>query len=106
MVWKNIWDMLHVLTGGLLLMKFYIFYTSKDGIIRKIFMMMSLVVAYHFIFTVIFDKIGINYEWSEALTTIPVFIVMLICLFLLRRYSEQHKKETNLVKHELDKKEK
>lgn len=99
----NIWFTLHILIAVLFLIKGWIFYRSKDGIVRKVFISISAVMAYYFIFIAFFRNIGWGYDISMIFASTPVFIISFISLYQLRRYSKQHKTETYLVKHELDK---
>ena|ERR1035437_3883837 len=101
----DIWFILHMLIALMFLIKAWIFIKSKDGIVRKVFISIALVMAYYFIFIAFFRNIGWGYDMSMIFASGPVVIILGIALFQLRRYAFQHKKETQLVKHELDKKE-
>ena len=98
----TIWAVLHLLIAVLFLIKFWIFYTSKDGVVRKAFIAFSLVMAYYFISITAFRNLNMSYDISMILASTPVLAILIVALYLLRHYAERHLEETEKVKHELE----
>lgn len=88
-----LWDIIRSTIAFLFILKYLVFASSRDGIIRKIFMASSAVMAYYFASFVAFHWFGVNEEIIALCTCLPVFVILLTDLYLIRGYALKHKDE-------------
>ena len=90
---ENLWKILYVLIGVMFLVTFYLFEKTKRGLIRRIFMSTSFVIAYYFISIVVYYNSGVDMNLIRVCAGLPVFGVLLTCLYLIKKYIESGRKE-------------
>ena len=97
MKYSLLWDIIRLAIALLFIIKYLVFASSKDGLIRKIFMASSAVMAYYFISYTVFAWLKVDEEIIALCSCLPVFVVLLTDLYLIRGYALKHKDELPVV---------